>query len=143
MARVFALTTRAASAASATALFARAGFGHGNVPSTHIPTAETGDGRLRGFGGFHRDERESTRTTRFPVGDDVHFGDVAELLEQVLEFVFSGLEGKIPDKQFTIHIDDVSQIALALSRCSRLSGFKSSLNDVQLKIHQAFERTNK
>jgi hypothetical protein len=106
---MFSLTTRTASAAAAVtgaaALFARARFGHGNIPSTHIATAEAGNGCLSGFRRIHGHECKSAGATRHAIRDDVDFGYVTELLERVLQIVFGGLKGKISHKQFSIHND--------------------------------------
>jgi hypothetical protein len=61
--------------------------------------------------------------------------------EGVLEIVFGGVEGKISDKQFIIHFDDVLifRIAPGFRECSRPSGLESSLNCVHLRICHALK----
>jgi hypothetical protein len=53
--------------------------------------------------------------------------------EHILQIVFSGIEGKISHKQFIIHNDFLLSSSL-FPDCSRLSGLKSSLNGVHLRI---------
>jgi len=55
------------------------------------------------FLGFHGDEREAARATAHFVHDQIDVCDRAMCCKQVLQVVFSGVEGKISHKQFSIH----------------------------------------
>ena len=60
--------------------------------------------------------------------------DVAVGGERLLQHIFSGVEGKISHKQFGAHAMICRSIPTNFV-CSRPPGFKSSLNQVHLKIH--------
>jgi hypothetical protein len=60
-----------------------------------------------------------------------------------LQFVFGGVERQITNKQFGTHaMFSCLRVAFAIPNCSRPPGFKSSLNSIQLKIHQVSEATS-
>jgi hypothetical protein len=62
------------------------------------------DGFLRLFGRAHGDETEPARTAGGPVHYQVGFNDGAVGCERILQIVFGGVEGKISDKQFIVHV---------------------------------------
>jgi hypothetical protein len=59
--------------------------------------------------------------------------------KRLLDFVFSGVEGKISDKQFRAHLMICCSRPTVFPDCSRPSGLKSSLNHVHLKIIHALK----
>ncbi|HYG35479.1 MAG TPA: hypothetical protein VEC99_11875, partial [Clostridia bacterium] len=59
----------------------------------------------------------------------------------VLQIVFGRIEGKISNVNLGAHvIFDVLSVTLFFSNCSRLSGFKSSLNEVHLRFTMSWKR---
>ncbi len=65
---------------------------------------ERGDGRVHAFGGVHGDKRETAWAARGAIHREGGFSDGAVLGEQVAQVVFGGVEGKIPDIHFSIHM---------------------------------------
>ncbi len=65
---------------------------------------ESVNGLLGLFRAAHGDEAETPRTSGRPVHHEVGFHDCAMCREGILQVVFSDVEGKIPDKQFSTHL---------------------------------------
>jgi hypothetical protein len=95
------------------------------------------DGGFRAFGRGHRDKTKAARTTAHAISDEVNFGNRAMLLEQILQVILGGVEGKISHVQFRIHFICVGfrNAGWLPGTVPVLSGFKSSLNRVHLRIH--------
>ncbi len=91
-------------AAAAGTLFTRTSDVHGEVTAAHVLAVETGDGRLRGFSSVHGDEGETAGFAGHAIHHEVDFHDGAVGGESVLEIVLGGVEGKIPYKQFVVHV---------------------------------------
>jgi hypothetical protein len=96
------LTTTTAVATGA--LFARAGDVDGERATIQLLSVQTID-RLLGFlGRTHGHETKPARAIGGAIHHQIRFGDRAERGERVLQIVFGGVEGKISDKQFTVHV---------------------------------------
>ena len=138
-----ATTTAAATATAARrTLFARLGNVDSDCTAVDLAAVEGLNGLLSFLGGAHGDETESAGTTAHAVHHQVGFHDSAVCRKGVLQVVFSGVEGKISNKQFSTHLIIAVQTTSASRDCSRPSGFKSSLNHVHLRIQHALEATS-
>ena len=115
----FATTT-----ASARALFARASDVDGEGAAVQLRAIQGINGLLRLFRRAHRDEAEPTRFTRYAVHQQVGLDDRAVGREGVLEIVFGGVEGKIPNKQFCTHVMFYCATNTAFTRLFPTIGFQ-------------------
>jgi len=86
------------------ALFARSGDIDRNGAPVNRFAAHGLDGFRGLFGRAHSDETEPARTTGGPIHYEVGFNDGAVGCEGILQIVFGGVEGKISDKQFIVHV---------------------------------------
>jgi hypothetical protein len=78
-----------------TARFHRLGCIDGQIATVVVVTMERIDGLLALFGVAHGDETKAARAIGFTIHDEVGFGDSAVLSEELVQVLFSGLEGKI------------------------------------------------
>jgi hypothetical protein len=98
-------TTTTTTTAAANAFFARTGFVDSEVTAVNILAVKGFDGGLRAFRGFHGDETKAARAAAEFVHDQIHIGDWAVFREQVLDLIFGGVVGKIPNIQSCAHDD--------------------------------------
>jgi len=70
-------------------------------------TVHGGNSFLRFFGRGHGDEGEATRTSAHPVHHEVGFHDGAVGRKCLLQLIFGCVEGKISNKQFRAHLEDL------------------------------------
>jgi len=98
-----ATTTTAARAAVGT-FFAGAGDIDGQRAAVEFLAVQTVDGLFGLLRRGHGDEGKSAGTIGHAVHHQVGLGDGAVGGKGVLEVVFSGVEGKISDKQFVAHV---------------------------------------
>ncbi len=113
----------------------------GEIATVHRFPVEGIDGLLRLFRRAHSNERKAARAAGCPVHHQVGFNDRTVRRKRVLQVVFGGIEGEVPNKQFRAHVMfyclRLKDCTLLFPDCSRPSGFKSSLNRVHLKIYHA------
>ncbi len=134
------ITARSAAAAGRS-IFARPRNVHRQGAPSQFLAMQGLNRLLRLFRRAHRHETKPTRTTSRPVHHQVGFHHRAMGREGVLEVVFRNAEGKISYKQFCTHLFIYRpRLTLLYPDCSRLSGFKSSLNRVHLKISMPWKR---
>src|ERR1041385_2012897 len=101
-----AATAVATSATTATAtgtFFARPSFIDGQIATVDVFAMQGLDSLVGIFFGFHGHEREAARASAHFVHDQIDVSDRAMCCKQVLQIIFSGVEGKISHKQFSIH----------------------------------------
>ena len=91
---VFATTT----AAGGRSLFTRLGHIHGQGASAHILAVQSARGLLRFLVGAHGHETKAAGTIGHAIHDQAGVRDCAMRGECVSQVIFSGVEGKIPDK---------------------------------------------
>ena len=65
------------------------------------------NGFLRFLGRGHRDEGKAAGTAAHPVHHEVGFHDCAMGRKRLLQLIFGCVEGKISNKQFRAHLDDL------------------------------------
>ena len=119
---VFATT---AATTTARALFARLGDVNREVAPVQCLAIQAVDGLLGLLGCAHGNEAKPARTAGGPVHHQVGLDDRAVRGERVLQVVFSGVEGKIPDEQFITHVMfAVLDLNFAFSRLFPIIGFK-------------------
>jgi hypothetical protein len=123
-------TSTAATATAGRAIFARTSFVDGQGATLDFFARESGDCGFSAFGRGHGDKTKTARTSAHAIGDEVNLGNRAMLLEQILQIILGGVEGKISHVQFRIHF-----ICIGCRTVPDLSGFKSSPNRVHLRIH--------
>jgi hypothetical protein len=105
LATTTATTTVAAAAATATGtLFTRTGHVDREVTATDVLAVQTADGRLGGLVRVHGDEGEAAGLAGHAIHHEVDFHDGAVGGKRVLEIILGGVEGKIPYKQFVVHV---------------------------------------
>jgi hypothetical protein len=104
-----------AATARAGSLFAGAGFIHRQRPAIERFAVHSLDGGIGGFLALHRDKAEAPGPAAEFIHDKIRLDDIAERGERFLKLALSDVVGKIPDKQFRIHVD----VALS-NRPSRL-----------------------
>jgi len=97
-------TTAATAAAASRTLFARTGHVDREGATVELLTVQRVNGLLRFIGAAHGDETETTRTAAHAIHHQIGFDDGAVRGERVRQVVFSGVEGKISDKQFCAHV---------------------------------------
>ena len=108
--RVAAVSTAATATAGRTArtaagaVFARAGFIDGEGAIHEIATVEKADGLLGFFCGRHRHEAKAAGFSGEFILHERGFCDGTGLGEMILKIVFGGVEGEIPDVEFSGHI---------------------------------------
>jgi hypothetical protein len=137
-----AIATSAATAAAAAVFFTRTCFVDSQGAALNFLAGQSRDSCLGGFRRAHADEREPARTSGHAVCDEVDLGDRSMLSEEVLQVVFSCVEGKISHVQFSIHfVSDKIRSACWFPELFPESGFKSSLKRVHLKIHHVGNST--
>jgi hypothetical protein len=98
-----ATTTASSTTAGSGAVFARLGFVDSQIAAIMGLAMQTFDSFLRIFLGFHGHKAEAARASGHFVHDDVSLGNWAVGSEQVTQFVLSGIERKVPNKQFCTH----------------------------------------
>ena len=108
--------------------FPRPGDIHGEGASIEGFAIHGLNGLLRLLGCAHGDKTEAARAASAPVHHQVCFRNRAVRGKRVLQVVFGGIEGKISNKQFIVHVMFCCTDSLLFPDCSRLSGLKSSLN---------------
>src|ERR1700690_812024 len=91
-------TTAPPPPAAAGALFPRLGHVDCEGAAAQLRAIQRADGFLRLLGGVHGDEAKTAGTAGGPVHHQVGFHDRAVRGKRVLQVVFGGVEGKIPDK---------------------------------------------
>jgi hypothetical protein len=137
------VATRAAVATSSGAIFPRPGDIDGQIPTVEGCSVKCLDCFLGFLRGAHGDEAKAPRAAAHAVDHEVGFNDSTVGGEGVLEVVFGGVEGEVPNEQFRAHVMRIVPRPSVLSpNRSRPPGFKSSLNRVQLKIHHVLEATS-
>src|SRR5690606_9652258 len=106
-----ALTAISTAAVAATTTTAAAGtfftrFGHVDSQCTAINggPVESVDCLLSFFRGAHGDEAEASSAAADAVHHQIGFENSAVSGESILKVVFSGVEGKVPNKQFVTHL---------------------------------------
>jgi hypothetical protein len=98
-----AATTATASTFRGTAIFARTGFIDSQSATADFLAGQGSNGSLGAFGRAHGDKAKTAGTTAHAIGDEVDFGDRPVSCEKILQIIFGGVKGKIPDIQFRIH----------------------------------------
>jgi hypothetical protein len=98
-----AVATTTTAASSRAAVIARTGFIDGQGAALNILAGESLDGGLSAFGRCHGDEGKAAGASAHTIGNQVDLGDWAVLLEQILQVIFSCVEGKVSHVQFCIH----------------------------------------
>jgi hypothetical protein len=92
-----------AAAARGRALLARTGFVDCQGATLDFLARKGLDGGFSAFGRGHGDKTKTARTTAHAISDEVNLGNRAMLLEQILQIILGGVEGKISHVQFRIH----------------------------------------
>jgi hypothetical protein len=130
-------TTATAAAAAGRAIFAGTSFVDSQGATLDFLAGEGRDGGFSAFRRGHGDKTKTARTTAHAISDEVNLGNRAMLLEQILQIILGGVEGKISHVQFRIHFICVGfrNAGWLPGTVPVLSGFKSSLNRVHLRIH--------
>jgi hypothetical protein len=131
-------TTVAAATTTTAARTARAFFlGTGNVdrkrPVIQLGAIHGLDGFLGFLGRRHGDEGKTAGTARHAIHHQVGFQHRAVGGERFLQVVFGSIEGNVPYKQFIAHVDRLFKNRF--QTVPEKPGFKSSLNQVHLKIY--------
>lgn len=90
-------TGTAATAAAAGTLFTGTGFVDREITALDVLAVDLGDGRLGAFRCGHRHEGEAAGPVGGTIHHEVDFRDGAAGGEKVLEVVFGGIKGKVPD----------------------------------------------
>jgi hypothetical protein len=132
-----AVASAAAAAARGRAFFARTGFVNGQGATLDFLAGKGLDCSFSGLRRCHGDKAKSARPAAHAVGDEVNLGNRAMLLEQILQVILGGVEGKISHVQFRIHFISIGfrNAGWPPGTVPVLSGFKSSLNRVHLRIY--------
>jgi len=91
-------------AAATGAFFARLGCVNGEGAAVHVRAVQCADGFSGLLIGAHRDEGKAAWTARGAIHHEVGFKHGAVRRESVLQIIFGGVEGKVSDKQFIIHL---------------------------------------
>jgi len=135
-------TSAATAATAATVFFTRTCFIDSQGAALNFLAGQSRDSCLGGFRRAHGDEREPARTSGHAVCDEIDLGNRSMLSEEVLQVVFSCVEGKISHVQFSIHfVSDKIRSACWFPELFPESGFKSSLKRVHLKIYHVGNST--
>jgi hypothetical protein len=92
-----AAVTAAGTAAAAGTLFAGTGFVDGEVTALDVFAIDLSDGGLGAFRSGHGDEGEAARAIGGTIHHQIDFRDGAAGGEEVLQVVFGGVKGKVPD----------------------------------------------
>lgn len=93
-----AATATVAAAPAGRALFARPRFVHRQGPPLELLAMKLGDGRV-GLGlGAHFNKCKTARTSGGAILHDVHCDDGARRCKIILQIIFGGTEGKIPNE---------------------------------------------
>jgi hypothetical protein len=95
--------TAATAPARRSAIVTRTGFIDSEGATLDFLARKGLDGRFSPFGCGHGDKSEAARTAAYAIGDEVNLGNRAMLLEQILQFILGGVEGKISYVQFRVH----------------------------------------
>ncbi len=119
-----AVSTTATTAATAAttvgrAFFTRTCFIDRKRAALERLAVERGDGRVHAFGGVHGHERETAWATGGAVHGKGAFGDCAVGSKKVTQVVFGGVEGKIPDIHFGVHMVYLRSLTAYFFDCSR------------------------
>jgi hypothetical protein len=93
----------AAAAARGRAIFAGTGFVDCQGATLDFLAREGLNGGFSAFGRGHGNKTKTARTTAHAISDEVNLGNRAMLLEQILQIILGGVEGKISHVQFGIH----------------------------------------
>jgi hypothetical protein len=96
------ITTTAAAAAARRTVFAWASNVDVQGTAIDVSAIQRFDCLLRFGRAAHGNETESARAAAHAVHHQIGFNDSAVRGKHVIQFVFSGIEGKISNKQFTI-----------------------------------------
>jgi hypothetical protein len=96
-------TATAAAAAAGRTVFAGTRDVNGQSATAQLRAIQGVNGLLSLLGGAHGDETKAAGTTRGAIHHQVGFGYGAVGGKRVLEFVLSGVKGKIPNEQFITH----------------------------------------
>ena len=133
-------TATAAAPAAGRTIFTRTSHVDRKGATVELVTVQSVNGFLRFVGAAHGDETETARTAAHAVHHQVSFHNGAVCGKRVGKIVFSGVEGKISNKQFCAHVMfNCPRLTLLSPDRSRIPGFKSSLNVVHLRIHHDVE----
>src|SRR5580698_7522480 len=92
-----------ASAAAGRTFFTGTGDIDGDCAAIQFLAVHGGNGFLRFFIRAHGDESESAGAIGRAVHHQIGFGDRSVSSKRVVQVVFGGLKGKIPNEQFIIH----------------------------------------
>jgi hypothetical protein len=98
-----ALSTATTTATAGAAVITGPGFIDGQGAALDFLASERRDGGFSAFGRGHGDETKTARASAHAIGDEVNLGNRAVLLEQILQIILGGVEGKISHVQFGIH----------------------------------------
>jgi len=89
--------TAPGTAAAAGPLFAGTGFIDGEIPALDVLAVDLRNRSLRAFRGGHRDEGEAAGAVGGAIHYQVDFRDGAAGRKKVLQVVFGGVKGEVPD----------------------------------------------
>jgi hypothetical protein len=126
------ITTASATTWATGTLFLGTGNINRQCAVIQLGTVHGLDGLLSFFRGGHGHKCETAGTARHAIHHQIGFQHRAVGGKGLLKIVFSSVEGNIPYKQFITHVERLFKNRF--SDCSRKPGFKSSLNQVHLKI---------
>ena len=98
-----AVVTALTASASARSFFAWPSDVHCKITAVQVSAIHSIHGFLRFFIAAHGNESEPARPAAGAIHHKVRFEDSTMRGESVLEIVFRGVEGEVPDKQFIIH----------------------------------------
>jgi hypothetical protein len=96
-------TVTATATTAARSFFARTGLVDGQSASLPFLAIESLDGRVGAFLGGHGHESETAGLSGHSILHQVGLGDRTMWSEKIVQIVFGGVEGEIPDVQFRVH----------------------------------------
>jgi len=134
-----AATVAAPPAAAAGAGLARPGEAYIDSAPGQFFAVQSCEGLLRLFRRTHGDESKPARPAGIPV---FYYGDLdnrAARAKRVAQRVLRDLKIKISDVQLLVHSIKLFWTVLRSPYCSRRSGLKSSLNEVQLTVSMSWK----